>query len=68
MDGVKIFALTALAILVISVAANTQNLAQQADRMGILVLGDKRIFHFVSAAKNAVAFFNISRSISSLLT
>ncbi|MCU7880049.1 MAG: hypothetical protein KZQ60_05485, partial [Candidatus Thiodiazotropha sp. (ex Lucinoma aequizonata)] len=32
----------------------TQNLTLQADWTGILVLGDERIFHFVSAAKNTV--------------
>ena len=57
-----------LHILVIAIAAYTQNPTLQADWIGILMLGDERVFHFVSAAKNAVAFFKMSRSISSRLT
>jgi hypothetical protein len=49
-------------IVVITLTINTQNLTLQADWIGIPMLGDERIFHFVSAAKYrygapAVAFF-----------
>ncbi|VAX09328.1 hypothetical protein MNBD_GAMMA26-2557, partial [hydrothermal vent metagenome] len=38
-------------IFVIAATTHTQNLTLQANWIGILMLGDKRIFHFVSAAK-----------------
>ena len=50
-------------VVVITRPVHTQHLTHQADRVGILMLGDKRVFHFVSAAKNTVAFFRISFSI-----
>jgi hypothetical protein len=55
-------------IVVITLTIDTQNLTLQADWIGILMLGDEQIFYFVSAAKNTVAFFKISFSISSRLT
>jgi len=55
-------------VVVIATTTDTQYPALQADWIGILVLGDKRVFHFVSAAKNAVAFFRMSRSICNRFT
>ena len=51
-----------LLISIIAITAYTQYLTEQGDRVGILMLGDERIFHFVSAAKNAVAFLRNSLS------
>ena len=53
-----------LVVMVIALTTDTQNLTLQADWIGIFMLGDKRVFHFVSLAKNTVAFFRMSRSIS----
>jgi len=55
-------------VVVIATATDTQYLALQANWIGILVLGYKRVFQFVSAAKNAVAFFRMSRSICNRFT
>jgi hypothetical protein len=52
------------AVMVIALTTDTQNLTLQADWIGIFVLGDENVFHFVSLAKNTVAFFRISLSIS----
>jgi hypothetical protein len=57
MNRVYGFPFPVLPVLVIAISADTQNLALQADGIGILVLGDKRVLEFVSAAKNVVAFF-----------
>ena len=51
-------------IMVIPIATDTQNPTLQADWIGILMPGDKRIFHVVSAAKNTVSFFKMSFPIS----
>ena len=50
-------------VVVITRPVHTQHLTHQANRIGILILGDKRVLHFVSAAKNTVAFFKMSFSI-----
>ena len=49
--------------VVVPTAAHTNYLTQQIDGISILMLGDERIFDFVSAAKNTVAFYKISFSI-----
>jgi uncharacterized SAM-binding protein YcdF (DUF218 family) len=50
-------------VMIVTVTTYTQGLAHQPDRIGILLLGDKRVFHFVSAAKvSRPEYFNPSRS------
>ena len=48
---------------IIATATYSQHLTLQADWIGILMLADERILHFLPAAKNTVAFFNLSCSI-----
>jgi hypothetical protein len=48
--------------VVITLAIDTQYPTLQADWIDILMLGDERIFHFVSAAKNTVVFFKVAFS------
>ncbi len=55
-------------ILVKPAPAYPHHLAQNGDREGPLLLLDKVESHFDRLAKKAVAFFNMSRSISSRLT
>lgn len=57
-----------LQVTVIATAGNTQESAHQANRAGLLPLGDKRILHFVSLAKKTVASFKMRFSISSCFT
>jgi len=47
---------------------NTQYVAHDYHRPDLLMLGNERIFYFVSLAKKTVAFFRISRSISKRFT
>ena len=49
-----------LAVMVIALTTDTQNPTLQVDWIGIFMLGDKRVLHFVSLAKNTVAFFKMS--------
>src|SRR5690606_3284740 len=58
----------ALQVAVIATACDTQKSAHQSDRVGLLPLGDKRVFHFVSLAKKTVASFKMRFSISNCFT
>ena len=55
-------------IVIIAASQYTQYSTHQVDWPGLLMLGDKQIFHFVSLAKKTVAFFSISLSIFRFLT
>jgi hypothetical protein len=61
-------AVLAYLIAVTTIARHTQYPALQADWPGILMPENERIFHFVSATENTVAFFNTSRSICKRFT
>ena len=52
--------------MVVTTTADTQYLTHQANRVGILMLGDERIFHFVSAAKNTQRLYLGCRAPASL--
>src|SRR5262245_62159861 len=52
---------------VVAGGADTQCLAEQADRPAVLVPVDEAVGHVASRAKNAAAFFRMSRSASSRL-
>ena len=48
---------------VIAIAVNAHESTHHVNWPGLLMLGNERIFHFVSLAKKTAAFFNISFSI-----
>src|SRR5947209_2487307 len=52
---------------IVASGGNLQRLAQQADRPPVLVLVDEAEGHIASLAKNAAAFFRMSRSAKSRL-
>ncbi len=45
-------------IIIIGATTYTHELAHQTNRVGLLPLGDERIFHFVSFAKKTVSWFD----------
>src|SRR5690606_3453224 len=55
-------------VAVIAAARHTQKSAHHTDRVGLLPVGDKRVFPFVSLAKKTVASFKMRFSTSSCFT
>ena len=54
-------------IIIVGATTYTHQLAHQANWVGLLPLGDERIFHFVSFTKETAASFSISLSSLSCL-